>query len=211
MTHTLQHGILVLGAGGHGKVVADILMSQGLLVIGFLDDDPTFWGQIRLDLPVLGAIDTYASYTPDGLVMGVGDNKTRRRVVERLGAQASPLWMQAVHPRAIVARSVRLGQDVVIAAGAVINPDAAVGDHVIVNTGATVDHDCIVDDYAHIAPGAHLSGDVRVGEGVLVGIGGSVAPGKSIGDWAVVGAGAVVVRDVPGGVTAIGVPARWQR
>ena len=202
-------GVLILGAGGHGKVVADILVCQGVPVLGFLDDDPMLEGQTRLGLPVLGRIDAYPRYEPGGLVLGVGDAARRRGVVRRGGAAAQPLWRSAVHPRATVAASARLGRGVTISAGAVVNPDASVGDHAIVNTGATVDHDCVIAAYGHIAPGAHLAGGVRIGEGALVGVGANVCPNCSIGAWAVVGAGAVVVCDIPAGVTALGVPARY--
>lgn len=204
-----ERGVLVIGAGGHAKVVADILACQGEIVIGFLDDNPDSWGTRRLGLPVLGGIDLFDSHSPGGLVMGIGDNMARQRIVGRLGTAANGLWRSAIHPRSTVASSVRVGSGVVVAAGAVVNPDSVLGDHVIVNTGATVDHDCMIGNYVHIAPGVHMSGGVQVGLGVLIGVGASVAPGKTIGDWAVVGAGAVVVRDVPGRVTAKGVPARW--
>ena len=201
--------MLVLGAGGHGKVVADILLCRGLAVRGFLDDDPAIWGATRLGLPVLGAIESYAGYAPDGLVMGIGANHIRRQVAERLGAAATPLWRNAIHPQATVAASARLGRGVMIAAGAVVNPDSALGDHVIINTGATVDHDCTLGAYVHLAPGGHLAGGVRIGAGTLIGVGASVAPQRSVGEWATVGAGAVVVRDIPDRVIAKGVPARW--
>src|SRR4051812_34817220 len=121
-------GILVMGAGGHAKVVADILLCQGVAVLGFLDDDVATWGTMRLGLPVLGGIATYADYQPEGLVLGIGSNAARRRLVAQLGPRAQPLWRNAVHPRAIVAASVRLGQGVVVVAGAVINPDSVLGD-----------------------------------------------------------------------------------
>lgn len=202
-------GLLVLGSGGHAKVVADILCCQGLTVAGFLDDDPAVWGGERLGLPVLGPIAAYADYAPDGLVAGIGSNTARRQVVERLGDAAQPLWRNAVHPRATVAASVRLGLGLVIAAGAVVNPDSVVGDHAIVNTGATVDHDSVVGRYAHLAPGTHLAGGVRVGEGAFVGAGATVTPYRELGEWATIGAGAAVVSDIPGWVVAKGVPARW--
>ncbi len=206
-----QRGVLIIGAGGHAKVVADILLCAGFAVIGFVDDDPTTWGQQRLGLPVLGASDTYASHEPGGLIMGIGDNKTRMQVVLRLGPQADKLWRPAVHPRATLAASVLVGHGVVVAAGAVVNPDSVLGDHVIINTGATVDHDCEIGNYAHIAPGVHISGGVRVGMGTLIGVGASVAPGRTIGAGVIVGVGAAVVHDLPDGVTAKGVPARYQR
>lgn len=201
--------VLVLGAGGHSKVVADILLCIGAKVLGFLDDDPRTWGQRRLGLPVLGAISTYAEYEPDGLAMGLGHNHVRQGIAIRLDDAAKGLWINAIHPRTTLAASVQIGKGVVLAAGAIVNPDTIIGDYAIVNTGATVDHDCFIGDYAHIAPGVHMSGGVSIGEGTLIGVGASIAPGCSVGKWAVVGAGAVVVRNIPDGVTAKGVPARW--
>ncbi len=201
-------GVLILGAGGHGKVVADILLCQDVPVLGFLDDNPRLEGQARLGLPVLGAIASYSRYEPSGLTLGIGDTTQRRRVVQRCGPAAHHLWRNAIHPRATIAASARLGRGVTVSAGAVVNPDATLGDHVIINTGATVDHECVVAAYGHIAPGAHLAGCVRIDEGALVGTGANVCPGCSIGAWSIVGAGAAVVRDIPAGVTAIGVPAR---
>jgi len=202
-------GVLILGAGGHGKVVADILLHQDVPVLGFLDDNPMLHGQARLGLPILGAIASYPRYEPGGLALGIGDTAQRRRVVQRCGPAAQRLWRDAIHPRATIAASARLGQGVTVVAGAVVNPDAILGDHVIINTGATVDHDCMVAAYGHIAPGAHLAGHVSIGEGAVVGIGAAICPGCTIGAWSIVGAGAAVVREVPDGITAIGVPARY--
>jgi sugar O-acyltransferase (sialic acid O-acetyltransferase NeuD family) len=201
-------GILVLGAGGHGKVVADILCCAGMPLLGFLDDDPATWGTMRLGLPVLGSIATYREHMPGGLVLGIGDIAARKAIVDSLGSEARYLWYNAIHPRATVARSVRLGNGVTVVAGAVVNPDSALGDHSVVNTGATVDHDCVIGDFAHIGPGAHLAGDVRVGRDAFIGIGASVTQGISIGVGAIVGAGSVVIDPVPCHVTVKGVPAR---
>jgi len=201
-------GILIIGAGGHGKVVADILLRQSAPVLGFLDDDPTTWGTSRLGLPVLGAVDTFSDYSPEGLVMGIGSNVLRQEIVRRLGSVAQELWRSAIHPEAILASTAKIGRGTVIAAGAVVNPDTFVGEHVIINTGATVDHDCQIGDFAHIAPGVHLAGGVCVGEGSLLGIGSSVIPCCSIGQWTTIGAGAVVVDDIPSHTVAVGIPAR---
>lgn len=202
-------GILILGAGGHGKVVADILTCQGIGVLGFLDDNPATWGSSCLGLPTLGGINTYKDYAPDGLIIGVGQNRVREALVQRLGKAADALWINAIHPSTIIAPSVCLGIGIVIAAGAVINPEASIGDHTIINTGATIDHDCQIGGFCHIAPGVHLAGAVTVGEGSLLGIGSAVIPLRNIGEWTIVGAGAVVIRDVPSNVTAKGIPARW--
>lgn len=201
-------GVLIVGAGGHGKVVADILLLSGVNLLGFLDDDPQATGSERLGLPVLGRIDEYACHAPDGLVLGIGSNRVRQAIVQRLGQEASHLWLNAIHPRAIVAESAILGKGVVIAAQAVVNPDTILGDHVIINTSSSVDHDCRINDFAHIAPGSHLAGGVIVEEGASLGIGTSVIPGVRIGQWAIVGAGSLVLHDVPSSATAYGVPAK---
>jgi len=201
-------GVLILGAGGHAKVIADILCCQGTPVLGFLDDNPAMWGATRLGLPVLGGIATYREYVPSGVILGIGDIAARRAVVERLGVCARDLWCNAIHPHATIAHSARLGRGVAVMARGVVNPDAILGDHSVVNTGATVDHDCVIGAYAHIGPGAHLAGGIRIGVGALIGVGANITPWLTIGDDAVVGAGSVVVGDVPAYVTVKGVPAR---
>lgn len=202
-------GVVVIGAGGHGKVVADILLCCGINILGFLDDNHTLWNTQIIGFPVLGSITEYQNYGCNGFALGVGSNKVRREIVERLGNPSESLWMNAVHPSAVVSSSVRIGHGVVIAAQAVVNPDTHIGNFSIVNTSASVDHDCIIGDFAHIAPGSHIAGDVTVGQGVLMGIGSKAIPGRSIGDWAVIGAGATVVQDIPANVIAKGTPARW--
>jgi sugar O-acyltransferase (sialic acid O-acetyltransferase NeuD family) len=203
-------GILILGGGGHGRVIADILLSRGIAVQGFLDDNRSLWGTSWYEIPVLGEIDQVQEFSPAGMIVGVGRNDLRMAIVERLaGRVQEDLWANAIHPRATVAASAQLGRGIVVAAGAVINPNAIIGDHAIINTVASVDHDCVIGDFAHLAPGVHLSGGVVVGEGTLLGVGSSVIPSRSIGTWVTIGSGAAVVQDVPDGVVAKGIPAQW--
>jgi len=202
--------VLILGAGGHAKVVADILEISGHVVVGFLDDDPTLWETQRLGLPVLGSIAQYADFASEGAIVAIGSNPTRKEICGQLENSAHPHWVNALHPSAILARSARLGIGVAIMPTAVVNADAVIGDHVIINTGATVDHDCQLASYSHVAPGAHLAGEVVVGQGVLIGIGATVAPGCVIGDWTTIGAGATVIHNIPDHVVATGTPARWK-
>lgn len=204
--------ILVIGAGGHGQVVADILLrmkdaGSELSVVGYLDDDSSLVGQQFLGVRVMGRVADRASVPHDAVVVAVGGNRTRQRLAADLAGQGERFAV-ACHPKAIIAPGVVIGPGSMVCAGVVINPGSVVGAHVILNTACTVDHHNRIGDHAHIAPGVHLGGDVRVGEGTLVGIGSSVLPQRSVGDWTVVGAGSVVNRDLPSNVTAFGIPAR---
>lgn len=202
-------GVLIVGAGGHAKVVAEILHARGAHVLGYLDDEVSLHGKERLGLPILGCIDCYRDFNPNGLIIGVGSNSARFEIAKRLDAVPHRLWLSAIHPQAVIAPSVQLGVGVVVAAGVVINPDTVIGDHAIINTGATVDHDCIIGRFAHIAPGVNLAGNVQIDDECFIGIGSAIIPGCHIGAKSVIGAGSVVISDIPTGVTAKGVPARW--
>ena len=193
-------GVVVIGAGGHAKVLISTLTACGVSVAAVVDDDDTKWGMDAQGTRV-GRIERELGGRG---IVGIGDNAQRREMARTLSLE----WQTVVHPSAYVHPSAKLGRGTVVFAGAVVQPDSVIGDHVIVNTGATVDHDCVVDDYAHLAPGVHLAGSVRVGEGAFLGIGSGVSPGVKIGRWAALGAGAVAIRDVADGVVAVGVPAR---
>jgi sugar O-acyltransferase (sialic acid O-acetyltransferase NeuD family) len=195
--------VVVIGAGGHGKVVVSSLLAARVNVPFVLDDDRQKWGTDVLGIPVRGPVAEAARHG-DLAILGIGRNDERKRLAETLTLE----WAIVVHPRAWVHPSVRIGAGSVIFAGAVIQPDTVIGNHVIVNTGALVDHDCEIGRYAHVAPGVNLAGQVTVAEGVFLGIGSSAIPGVQIGEWTTVGAGAVVADDLPSEVVAVGVPAR---
>lgn len=199
---------LILGAGGHAKVIADILLCQDAEVMGFLDDNPDLSGQYIWNLPILGAGDQWVTLKPDGMVIGIGSNGLRRQLAARF-AHAAPPWTAAVHPTATISDFAQIGEGTVVMAGAVINPDVVIGAHSIINTGATVDHDCKIGAFVHIAPGCNLSGGVELGDGVLLGVGSSVIPGCSIAPDVIVGAGACVTKPIEEpGIAVVGVPAK---
>ena len=212
LTARFPKGVLILGAGGHAQVVADILLrahdaGTNCQPIGFLDDDPTLAGTAIMGLPVLGAIAQLSEFDHDAVIVAIGDNCTRARIFESVRARGERI-VNAIHPVAVVAPDVRLGEGVMICAGVVVNTGTIIGDNVILNTGCTVDHHNRIGNHAHIAPGVHLGGNVHIGEGAFIGIGTVVIPGCSIGEWAMIGAGSVVTKDILPYATAVGMPAR---
>jgi UDP-perosamine 4-acetyltransferase len=196
--------VIVLGAGGHAKVVVGTLHACGFTVETVLDDDPARLGASLLGVTVSGQTDRLEPGHGQLAVIAVGDNRRRSSLAARF---AGVEWVTAVHPSAVVHPSVQLGPGTVVFAGAVVQPDTQVGQHAIINTAASVDHDCTLGDFVHAAPGTRLAGDVRVGHGTLLGIGCAVKPGVRIGQWATIGAGSAVIRDVGDGWTVAGVPA----
>jgi len=192
----------LIGAGGHAKVIADILIACERAPVAFLDDAPPH--NHVLGIPVIKGLELVEPGS--AVIVAVGDNAARMRLARRYS-----VFDVAVHPSATVSRDAEIGPGTVVMAGAVINPGARIGAHCIINTNATVDHDCLISDFAHVAPGATLGGGVQVGIASMVGLGASVSHGLVIGEHTIVGAGATVVRDLPACVVAVGSPARVLR
>lgn len=200
--------LVVIGAGGHGKVVADILLASGLTVDGFLDDGRPV-GESVLGLPVLGPLDWLREH-PASVALGVGHNDARARVAEQARQYGAEL-VTAVHPRAVVSPFSVLDEGVVVMALAVVQPHASVGRGAILNTACVVEHDCRVGAFAHVSPNAAMAGGCQLGDRAHLGIGAAMLPGTSVGFGSIVGGGAVVCRSIPEGVVAVGVPARVTR
>lgn len=206
----MNRRIVVYGASGHGKVVADILLAGGLNVACFIDDDAARQKTTPLGFPVRGSDWLRSEAKSVAIALGVGDNHARMTVADRclqLGAEL----LVAIHPTAAVAKSARLAPGTVVMANVVVNPDARIGTGVILNSGCVVEHDVEIGDYAHLSPNAATGGAARIGQFTHIGLGAVILPGIAVGENCVIGAGAVVVRDIPAGVVASGVPARVSR
>ncbi|MFM8556594.1 MAG: acetyltransferase [Betaproteobacteria bacterium] len=200
--------LALLGASGHGTVVADAALASGWEHIEFFDDA---WPGCSSNGPwrVSGTTEALIAQLErfEGVLVSIGNCATRLRKHQELVSRGARL-ASIVHPRATISTFAEIGAGTVIMAGAVVNVDAKLGPAVIVNTGATVDHDCVLGEAVHVAPGANLSGNVMVGRCSWVGVGACVRQGVRIGDNVMVGAGAVVVRDLAANLTVAGNPAR---
>jgi sugar O-acyltransferase (sialic acid O-acetyltransferase NeuD family) len=203
---------VIFGAGGHGRVVLDILLRAGRHdVVGFLDSNPDIVGRRVDGQLVLGDVSDIPRLRDEmnvqGAIVAIGDNGVRRHCAERIERTGLTL-INAIHPSANIARNVTLGTNCVIAAGALVCAHCQIGDSVILNTGCIVDHESMVGTASHVCPGARLAGRVTVESGAFVGIGATVIQNIRIGCEAVVGGGAVVIHDVAPLSTVVGVPAR---
>jgi sugar O-acyltransferase (sialic acid O-acetyltransferase NeuD family) len=201
--------VIVYGAGGHGRVVADILQLRGIEVEGFIDDDPGKYRE-QAGLKILGDarwLVEQAARQHVAVALGIGDNFSRCAVAQRCLLTGARL-LTAVHPSATIAASAKLSEGVVIMAHAVVNADASIGLGAVINTAAIVEHDCDVGEFAHLSPKAAIGGHVQVGRYSWLGIGSNVLPDVKVGTGSIVGAGATVLHDVGDWVVAIGTPAR---
>lgn len=203
--------VYIYGSGGHARVIADILVSEKKKVLGFIDDDPSKWQKSRCRYEVIG----YGAFLERRkkedfwVIMGIGDNGARKRIVANMEISGKAPFDTAVHSSAVIGRNTNIGQGTVVMAGAVINCGSTIGQHVIINTGACIDHDCIVDEFVHVSPGAHLGGGVVVGAGSWIGLGASIINNCRIGRNAIVGMGGVVIRDIPDSWVVAGNPAHF--
>lgn len=196
--------VIIVGCGGHSKVIADIVLRTGDEIKGFFAVDKKenkFMG-----FPVLGIDSDYENYPDCYFIIGIGDAKIRKRIASMM---PNVKWYTAIHPSAVVALiDTVVEEGTVVMANAVINTSAYIGRHCIINTGAVVEHDNIIEDYAHISVGSKLAGNVHVGKCSHIGIGAVVKEGISIGEHCLIGAGAVVIADIKKSGLYVGVPAQ---
>jgi len=203
--------LAILGASGHGKVVADTAECCGWLTVEFFDDA---WPELQKNAAwsIVGNSDTLMARLAefDGVVVAIGNNRIRHAKLLELRAAGACL-VTLIHPAAIVSRYATIGPGGVVFAGAVVNAEARIGRGAILNTGCSIDHDCVLGDAVHISPGVRLAGGVHVGDLSWLGIGTSVRQLVRIGECVMVGAGSAVVSDIPNEVTVVGVPAKRMR
>ena len=203
----MKNKLLIIGARGHGKVVADIALKMNRWEsVAFLDDNENLKSSMGID--VIGTTkDVIKFIDSHDVIVGIGNNSTREKIqnmLEKLEASIPVL----IHPNAIIGTDVEIGNGTVVMAGAVINCCTKIGRGCIINTSATIDHDNIIEDFVHISPGAHLAGTVKVGKGSWLGIGSVVSNNINISSGCILGAGAVVVKDIVEPGTYVGVPVR---
>lgn len=205
--------LVIVGAGGHGREVLDLVEA-----LSTYPDGPRFAGFVADEVPepsllerrgaiYLGPVETLAELDV-AYTLGIGDGQARQSLDDLLGGWGRDA-ATLVHPAATIGSDVEMSPGVQLAAGARVTTNVRLGRHVHLNVNSVVSHDCRVGDYSTLSPGVHLNGAVVVGTHVFFGTGAIVTPGVSVGDRARIGAGAVVSGDVPPGVTAVGVPARW--
>lgn len=182
--------VIIIGAGGHARVIADIITLSGDIVLGFLDDkDPQEFPGVS----ILGKLSDIPEFQRDAyFIVGIGNNQIRKQIMESLDVN----WSTAIHPSAVIASDVEIGMGTAIMANAVINTGSKIGRGVIINTAATIDHDNSISDFVHISPGVHLGGTVNIGSVTWIGIGAIVINNIDICGECIIGAGSLVIKNI---------------
>lgn len=198
--------LLIVGAGGHGRVIADIAQRMNeWQEIAFLDDDETI--DSAMGYKVIGKSSKALSFIGEyNIFVAIGSNETRERIHSQLEAAGAGI-PTLIHPHAVIGAQVEIGEGTVVMAGGIINSGSRIGKGCIVNTAATIDHDATIGDYVHISPGVHIAGTVSIGKGAWIGIGTVVSNNVVIARRSITGAGTVVVKDIRESGTYVGVPA----
>lgn len=203
----MQKKVIIIGAGGHARVIADIIKKSNDEIVGFLDDNAEIQGKTIFDGKiVLGdtSEESVKKYSDCYFIIGIGSNRVRKIISEKY---PNLKWYTAIHPSAIIGSNVEIGEGTVLMAGTVINIGTKIGKHCIVNTCSSLDHDNILEDFVHISPGSHLAGTVKVMEGTWICTGVTIINNISIGKNNIVGAGATVIKDIlEEDSTFVGVP-----
>jgi acetyltransferase EpsM len=205
--------IVVIGHGGHSKVIADMILSdQENDIVGYLDDKYDDVGLVEsiYSGPISFATQLVEQFNDLKFVIAIGDNKVRQSIVQKLNLPDEN-YVSVIHKSAVISLSAKIDFGTVVMPHSVINADTRIGVHSIINTGSVIEHDCIIGDYSHVCPGTTLTGTVQIGEGGFIGAGATIIPNITVGDWAIVGAGATVITDIPPHCTAVGIPAKIKK
>jgi len=202
-------GVLILGAGGHARVVVDAALSSGVEILGIIDFEYQGQKENILGINVLGGIDVLDKYNPKkiSVAIAIGDNREREKWYLKLKKQGIEV-ATIIHPTAISSKKIVVGEGVFINSGAIINAEVSIGDNCIINTGVIIEHECSIKSHSHLAPGVRMGGRGVVEQGSFVGIGSSIIQGITIGSGATIGAGSVIIRDVNPKTVVVGVPGR---
>jgi len=208
----IQKPIIILGAGGHAKVLIDTLQRQSANILGVTDPDPELHGKDVMGISIIGDDNSILQYGVNDIVLVNGLGKVncsnKRMQIYHTFKERGYIFARVIHPSAVISSGAYLAEGVHVMAGAIIQTLVTIGVNTIINTGVSLDHECIIGDHVHIAPGATISGGVEIGDNVLIGAGATIIQGIHVGASSVVGAGAVVTKDVREGVTVMGIPAR---
>lgn len=202
--------IIMIGQGGHSKVIKDIILSnKEFEIVGYLDDqyeninivDNTYFG------PISSLYEIINDFNQVKFVIAIGNNKVRKKIADKLDLPED-CYVTLIHKTAVISPSAKIGNGTIVMPQAVINADTQIGNHAIINTGSVVEHDNVLGDFVHISPHATLTGSVTIEEGTQIGAAATLIPSVKIGEWSVIGAGAVVIKDIPSNCTAVGIPAK---
>ncbi len=201
----MSKSVIVIGASGHGKVVADIIRCAGDEVAGFLDDNKKSLNNF-IGYPVLGSVTEYEKFLESYFVVAIGNAEIRQKIADRLQGVK---WYTAIHPSAVISQiDVEIGEGTVVMANAVVNSGVSIGKHCIINSGAVVEHDNIIEDFVHISVGVKLAGTVHIGKRSWIGIGAVISNNISVCPDCMIGAGGVVVKDISESGIFVGVPVK---
>ncbi len=212
--------IAILGAGGFGREVLDILVAQNRIskkwtILGFIDENLELKGKILNGYPVLGSFEWFSETDKKErarakdikVVCAIGDNVSKKRVVEKAKGLGLS-FANIIHPSVVMTDFITLGEGVIICAGCILTNQITIGNYAIINLDVTIGHDTIIEDYCTLSPGVHISGRNKIEEGANIGTGAVTIQGITIGQWSIIGAGAVVAQDIPKKVVAVGIPAK---
>ncbi|MDD3626895.1 MAG: acetyltransferase [bacterium] len=203
--------IVLIGSGGHAKVILDILKKSGYTAIKIIDDDVSKTGQKLLGIEIVGTRKWLKGKSKEYLVIiGIGNNKIRNEISGKLKKEGFKFGV-AIHPAAVIGEDVKIGEGTVVMANAVINSGTKIGKHCIVNTSVSIDHDNLIGDYVHLSPGATTGGTVVIGQGTWIGLGAGIINNITIGKEAIIAAGSIVINDIGDRKLAAGVPAKIKK